>query len=74
MKTFVSFGQDHVHEIDGKRFDARCIAVIHHNESHEGRQIAHDLFGVKFCTTYEEGYFTPEKMARWYSRGFIDAN
>lgn len=32
MKTYVTFGQAHVHRINGKTFDADCVACIEHSD------------------------------------------
>jgi hypothetical protein len=29
MKTYVTFGQDHAHAVNGKTFDKDCVAIIH---------------------------------------------
>jgi len=52
MKTYVTFGQTHIHKIDGKVFDEDCVAVIHADSVGEGRKIAMDIFKGQFCTTY----------------------
>lgn len=73
MKTFVTFGSDHVHRVNNRTFDCDCVAVIHHGAKDEGRALAFDLFGGKFFTTTLEEHFTFESM-RHYPRGFLDAN
>jgi hypothetical protein len=46
---YVSFGQAHVHNINGIIFDKDCIAAVD-----GGREEVFELFGSKFCTTYDE--------------------
>lgn len=53
MKTYISFGQDHRHDINGVIFDKDCIAAIECETSSEGRDIAFKVFGPKFCFQYD---------------------
>ena len=38
--TYVTFGQTHVHSVNGKIFDKDCVAVIKANSKSEGRDLA----------------------------------
>lgn len=73
MKTYVTFGQDHVHSVDGKTLDKNCVAVINSNSAEEGRNIAFELFGPKFSFEYPEDYFDFDSM-HYYPRGLIEVN
>lgn len=73
MKTFVTFGQVHRHEINGKVFDKDCVAVIHHELPEEGRKLAFKYFDRKFCFEYPEEHFDALEM-EWYPRGLIYVN
>jgi hypothetical protein len=73
MKTYVTFGQTHRHEIDGKVFDRDCVAVINCSSAEEGRRLAFELFDRKFCFEYPDYYFDYDSM-KFYPRGFIEAN
>lgn len=66
--TFVTFGQDHRHVIDGKVFDKDCVAVVK-----GGREKVFELFGRKFCFEYPESHWDDSKM-RFFPRGCIEAN
>ena len=68
MKTYVTFGQVHVHSVNGKTFDKDSVAVIEAPTAEEGRKKAVQSFGLQFCTTYNPG---PPNMFR-YPRGLID--
>ena len=57
MKTYVTFGFDHKHVIDEKEIDKDCVAVISCADAAEGRKIAFELFGRKFCFEYPEDHF-----------------
>ena len=70
MKTYVTFGYDHKHEINGKVFDHQCVAVIEADSPEEGRDKAFELFGDKFCFEYPERYWTDEKL-KYFPRGLI---
>lgn len=70
MKTYVTFGQTHVHNVNGKTFDKDCVAVIECKDEQEGRNLAFDYFGPMFFTTYSEDKFDPRNM-EYFPRGFI---
>ena len=70
---YITFGQSHVHRIQGETMDADCVAVITSPTHAEARVVAFDLFGVKFCTSYAASDFTAEDMA-YYPRGLIHVN
>ena len=53
-KTYVTFGHNHTHHIDGKTYDKDCVAVIYANDEIEGRNLAFKIFGTKFCFEYPE--------------------
>ena len=74
MKTYVTFGQDHIHRVNGKIFDKDCVAVITHNKVNEGREKAFELFGPKFCFEYSEEHFNFDDVDMYYPRGLIDVN
>lgn len=73
MKTYVTFGQSHAHAINGKTFDRDCVAVIYAENAAKGRELAHEYFGLVFCTTYTDQDFDPDSM-KYYPRGFINVN
>ena len=65
MITFVTFGQTHVHSINGKTFDKDCVAVVNGD-----RDNVFEIFGPKFCMTYSQQEFDPMGM-KYYPRGYI---
>lgn len=70
MKTYVTFGQEHAHRVNGKFFDKDCVAVIETETALEGRNRAVELFGLKFFTSYPEYRWTAEKLA-YFPRGYL---
>ena len=72
-KTYVTFGQDHTHSVNGKTFDKDCVAVIECNDRNHGRALAFELFDVKFCFEYHEPEFDPKSL-RFFPRGLLNAN
>mgnify|MGYP000173711009 CR=1 FL=1 len=56
-KTYVTFGSDHKHKVNGKFIDNRCIAVIKCNDAEHGRKLAFELFSTQFCVEYHEDDF-----------------
>ena len=70
---YITMGQEHIHKVDGKIIDKDCVAVITAPDHTEARKIALDLFGTKFCTSYESSGFTSEAL-KYYPRGLIHVN
>jgi len=70
---FITFGQEHVHNINGVVFDKDCVGVIHCNNYSHGREIAFENFGDKFATTYSEDKVDNDFMRR-FDRGIIEVN
>lgn len=46
MKIFITFGQDHRHEIDGVVFDKDCVAVISAINGRVGFDKTFGLFAI----------------------------
>ncbi len=70
MKTYITFGQDHRHVINGVIYDRDCVAVIESENEKTGREKAFELFGNKFCFEYPERYFKTDNMMH-FPRGLI---
>ena len=73
MKTYVTFGQIHVHSVNGKTFDKDCVAVIEASTEARGREMAFEFFNNKFFTTYPKDSFDMDNM-KYFPRGFIKVN
>jgi hypothetical protein len=72
-KTYVTFGFDHVHTINGKTFDKDCVAVIECSSSEDGRNKAFEYFGDRFCFEYHEKYFKMESL-KYFRNGLVAVN
>jgi len=72
LKTYVTFGSDHKHTVNGKHIDHKCIAVIKCNDSEHGRRLAFEFFSTQFCLEYHEEDFTSNM--KYFPRGFIGIN
>ena len=72
MKLYITFGQDHKHNVNGHTFDKDSVAEIECESFTHGRKIAYELFSNKFCTSY----LKPEIMQalHHFSRGILKAN
>lgn len=57
---YVTFGQDHRHEINGRVFDKDCVALVIGD-----RETVFEIFGRVFCFEY-----TPEEFKRVDMRHF----
>ena len=73
IKTYVTFGQVHVHVVNGKTFDKDTVAVIEATSEKEGRELAHEYFGEKFFTTYSEKYWKEDNM-KYFPKGYVEVN
>ena len=65
MKTYVTFGQTHIHSVNGKTFDKDCVAVVD-----GGRDKVFEIFGPKFGFEYSEDEWNEEAM-KYFPRGYI---
>lgn len=74
MKVIITFGQIHVHRVNGVTFDKDSVAVITAENEYEARCIAFNMFDAHFCTSYTEEEFDREGMIKWYPRGKFNAN
>ena len=69
--VFVTFGQIHVHSVNGKTFDKNCVAAIKCKDHAHGRDLAFEYFGATFCFTYFNEGMSPE-ILKYYPRGIIN--
>ena len=53
MKIYITFGQNHAHHVNGVTFNKDSVAEIECKDHYHGRKIAFELFGDKFCTSYD---------------------
>ena len=73
MKTFVTFGQAHVHVINGVIFDKDCVAIVNGD-----RAKVFKLFGTKFCFEYPEEHWVSDgpmaqaRRMKYFPRGYIE--
>ena len=72
-KVYLTFGQIHVHRVNGKTFDCDCVAVIDCDSHEHGREIAFNLFSDKWFTTYLKENFDMDDM-KYYPRGLINVS
>lgn len=71
MKTYVTFGSSHNHNINGVTVDYDCVAVLEADTAKAGRELAFEFFGPKFCFAYPESQWTEDQM-KYYSRGYVE--
>lgn len=67
MKFYVTFGQIHVHSVNGKTFDKDCVAVIEAENHSTAREKAFAAFDGKFFTTYDK-----EPEMKYFPRGLMN--
>ena len=75
-KTYITFGQIHVHRVNGKTFDCDCVAVINHEgDEGQGRKLAFEYFGHQWHESFDEERFERNAdMMDFYPRGLIEVN
>lgn len=73
IKTYVTFGQKHVHSVNGKTIDKDCVVVIKAESVEKGREKAFEYFGDKFFTTYSEKIWNEVSLG-FFPRGYIEIN
>ena len=66
QKFYITFGQIHIHKVNGKVLDKDCVAVF----NGELYQIVH-LFGDKYANVYTEDEWKEDKL-QYYPRGYIE--
>ncbi len=71
MKIYITFGQVHVHRVNGKTFDCDCVAVIEAENEEVGRKVAFAHFEDKWCFSYDETTFKHGDM-KYFPRGFVE--
>ena len=69
-EMYITFGQNHVHRVNGKTFDCDCVAVIKCKDRKEGRELAFEYFDDKWCFEYFEKI--PDMS--FFPRGLIKVN
>ena len=70
MKFYISFGQAHVHRINGETLDYDCLAEIEAKDYQAARKQANELFDDKWSALYEESAFN----LSFFPRGIIPIN
>lgn len=71
-KHYVTFGQDHIHVVDGKQFDKDTVAVIPSRNFTDGRVQAYELFGDKFCTSYQDEQWNEDRQLHYFPKGYLE--
>ena len=68
-KFYITFGQVHVHSVNGKTFDKDSLCEIEATSKREAHELAMDVFGGVFhqCKNEEE----LESLLPYYPRGVI---
>lgn len=53
MQVYFTFGQSHVHYVNGKKFDKDCVVEIEAENEEKARVKMFDFFGSKWFTSYK---------------------
>jgi len=69
MKYYITFGQVHVHSVNGKTFDKDCLAEIEAETKAEAHQEAMDIFKGVFHQTLTE--LEMQDALHYFPRGVI---
>ncbi|MCP4087908.1 MAG: hypothetical protein GY804_15160 [Alphaproteobacteria bacterium] len=73
IKTYVTFGQNHSHVINGRTLDKDTVAVITSDSAEDGREKAFELFGRQFCMEHPEDFWDSSSM-KYYPKGYVEVN
>lgn len=73
-KFYITFGQNHAHRVNKETFDKDCVGTIEANTEGEAREIAFELFGDKFFTTYSEENWDEDEQMQFFPRGYLPVN
>ena len=68
-KYYITFGQIHVHSVNGKTFDKDCLAEIEANSPEEAHKLAMIIFKKAFHNCY--GDMGLDRILPFYPRGII---
>ena len=68
-KFYISFGQVHVHSIDGKTLDKDCLAELEAETKEEAHKVAMDIFNKTFHNVYTENELS--SVIKYFPRGII---
>lgn len=64
---FISFGQGHIHYLNGETFDKNCIIKINADNLYEAVKKTQNLFGDKYSRIYKE-----KPNMRYFPRGIME--
>ena len=70
-RHYVTFGQQHVHKVNGHILDKDSIACYNAADCSQGRDKAFRLFGRSFFTDYHENEIGTVEM-EYFPRGIIE--
>ena len=70
-KFYISFGQIHVHSLNGVTLDKDCLLEVKAKDLAEARQKVFDSIGNKWHTSYTEA--EAMKSLSFFPRGIIKA-
>jgi hypothetical protein len=73
-KSYVTFGQKHVHKISDETYDKYCVAVIECDNAVHGKILCKEYFGDQYSMCYHEVEFTDIEMQNFYRRGLIEVD
>lgn len=68
-KFYITFGQVHVHSVNGKTFDKNCLAELESETKWEAHKTAMDIFNKMFHQVLSEGEL--KDALPYYPRGVI---
>jgi hypothetical protein len=66
-KHYFTFGQIHVHRVNGKTFDADSVVMIEAPDAMVAREIMVENFGLKWAFQYAD----PPDVEKHFPRGII---
>ena len=72
MNHYFTFGQSHVHRIQGKTIDCDCVARVKADTHEEARNFIFMETEGRFCFSYDDSSWSEEEQMPYFPRGYID--
>lgn len=68
----VTFGQIHLHRVNGKIFDKDTVGRLKADSHEEARERVFEIFGDSFFTTCDEKTFDESGQIKYFPKGKVD--
>jgi hypothetical protein len=70
ITQYFTFGQNHLHRVNGKTFDCDCVVKISAENAKACRDKMFDVFGRRWSMQYDD--MPQEMLDKYYPRGLFE--